>query len=138
LSVLSGEKPVTDAIAEAEISRQMYYQLEERALKAMLRALTPFGEQEQSVAEAWAARIAELEAKVAKLQREKRRAERLLFLTRKTMPRGPLKKLGRPRKPFSSLPLTPNGKDGSTTPKRKQTQSILPPSMPKTNGGEEP
>jgi len=39
LSVLSGEKPVTDAITEAGISRGRYYQLETRALSAMLRAL---------------------------------------------------------------------------------------------------
>ena len=41
LSVLSGEKAVSDAIAEAQISRQMYYQLEEKALAAMLRAVSP-------------------------------------------------------------------------------------------------
>ena len=33
LEVLSGEKPVTDAIEQAKISRGHYYQLEERALK---------------------------------------------------------------------------------------------------------
>ena len=36
LSVLSGEQPVTDAIEATGVSRQLYYQLEERALKAML------------------------------------------------------------------------------------------------------
>ena len=46
LSVLSGEKPVTDAIAEAGISRGTYYQLETRALSAMLRALGPLASAE--------------------------------------------------------------------------------------------
>src|SRR5687767_2810297 len=41
LSVLSGEKPVTDAITEAQISRPHYYQLEDRALKALLEAMEP-------------------------------------------------------------------------------------------------
>src|SRR5579859_1014600 len=41
LSVLSGERPVTEVIAEAKVSRGTYYQLEERALQAMLSALNP-------------------------------------------------------------------------------------------------
>ena len=41
LSVLSGEVPVTDAITQAKISRATYYQLETRALQAMLAALNP-------------------------------------------------------------------------------------------------
>src|SRR5947209_15438816 len=41
LSVLSGEKPVTDAIGEAKISRGHYYQLEEKALEAILQAMEP-------------------------------------------------------------------------------------------------
>ena len=41
LSVLSGETPVTDAIKTAGISRGTYYQLETRALSAMLRSLGP-------------------------------------------------------------------------------------------------
>src|SRR3954465_10584305 len=41
LSVLSGEKPVTDAIGEAKISRGHYYQLEEKALAAILQAMEP-------------------------------------------------------------------------------------------------
>ena len=44
LSVLSGETPVTEAIAQAGISRATYYQLETRALSAMLRALGPLAE----------------------------------------------------------------------------------------------
>jgi hypothetical protein len=45
LSVLSGEKPVTDAIADTGISRGFYYQLEAKALNAMLLALAPGGRQ---------------------------------------------------------------------------------------------
>src|SRR5687767_7650661 len=41
LSVLSGELPVTDAIVQAKISRATYYQLETRALQAMLAAMNP-------------------------------------------------------------------------------------------------
>src|SRR5512138_1645506 len=41
LSVLSGEKPVSDAIAESGLSRNTYYQLEEKALEGMLQALGP-------------------------------------------------------------------------------------------------
>src|SRR5919204_1852374 len=41
LSVLSGQTPVTDAIEQAQISRGHYYQLEERALQAILEAVEP-------------------------------------------------------------------------------------------------
>lgn len=93
LSVLSGEKPVTDAIVESGISRGLYYQLEERALRAMLRALTPGQEaaasgQETSGADGYLRRISELEERVKRLETDKRRAERLLLLTRKVLPRG--------------------------------------------------
>src|SRR5262245_30239482 len=78
LSVLSGEKPVTDAITEAKVSRQTYYHLETRALNAMLAALNPLasvsdtGTLELSAA---TSRIAELQERVQRLEREKRRAE---------------------------------------------------------------
>jgi hypothetical protein len=93
LSVLSGERPVTEAIAEAQISRQLYYLLEDKALRAMLAVLTPSstGESAVSVAESPAKRIAELEAKVSKLEKDKRRSERLLLLTRKIVRPGPIK-----------------------------------------------
>ncbi len=113
LSVLSGEKPVSDAIAESGLSRNTYYQLEEKALDAMLTALGPKppGRKADQTAE-----IAALEAKVAKLEEEKRRAERLLLLTRKVVRTGrlTLPGLGRPRsttagaKPSSgSAPMSP-------------------------------
>jgi hypothetical protein len=88
LSVLSGEKPVTDAIVAAKISRGTYYQMEARALNAMLAALNPLastadtGAADLSLA---ASRIAELEARLKTLEQDKRRAERLLLLTRKSL-----------------------------------------------------
>lgn len=86
LSVLSGELPVTDAIAQAKISRGTYYQLESRALQAMLRAMNPLaasstsGAADLSVA---MSRIAQLESLVKRLEQDKRRSQRLLRLTRK-------------------------------------------------------
>jgi hypothetical protein len=91
LSVLSGEKPVTQAIEEGQISRPLYYDLETRALRAMLQALTPQHAASQDGATTTPTqRIAELEAKVARLERDKRRAERLLLLTRHVVKAGPL------------------------------------------------
>lgn len=92
LSVLSGELPVTEAIAQSKISRGTYYKMETRALQAMLAALNPLagpaadGAAGLSLA---AARISELEGKVKGLERDKRRSERLLLLTRKSL-RAPL------------------------------------------------
>ena len=114
LSVLSGAKPVTEAIAQAKISRGMYYQLETRALHAMLAALNPLtgtsanGAVDRSLA---ASRIAELETKVQRLEQDKRRGERLLMLTRKTL-RAPLITGHRGRWPKAliggpSTPLSP-------------------------------
>src|SRR5262245_37934290 len=93
LSVLSGQTPVTDAIAGTDVSRQMYYQMEERALRAMLRALTP-GQDTVPITgpdPQQARRISELESKVKELEQDKRRSERLLFLTRKVVSPGPMK-----------------------------------------------
>ena len=120
LSVLSGEKPVSDAIAESGLSRNTYYKLEERALDAMLAALgpTPPGRKADQSAE-----IAALEAKLARLEEDKRRAERLLLLTRKVVRTGrlTLPGLGRPRsttagaKPSSgSTPTSPPSASPST------------------------
>jgi hypothetical protein len=87
LSVLSGEKPVTEAIAQAKISRGLYYQLETRALWAMLSALNPAAANGSSTAQlsAATARIAQLQTQVERLQQENRRKERLLLLTRKSL-----------------------------------------------------
>lgn len=124
LSVLSGEKPVSDAIAESGLSRNTYYQLEEKALDAMLAALgpTPPGRKPDRSAE-----VAALQAKLMRLEEEKRRAERLLLLTRKVVRTGrlTLPGLGRPRsttggaKPSSGSGATtspPSGSPSTPTP----------------------
>lgn len=123
LSVLSGETPVTDAIASANISRQLYYQLEERALKAMLKALTPGSESAPVTGPDPASlrRIAELEAKVSHLEQDKRRIDRLLYLTRKVVKTGPLTTGSRGRRPKPRLGSpsagpTPSRYSAKTTP----------------------
>jgi hypothetical protein len=101
LSVLSGETPVSDAIAQAKISRGTYYHLETRALNAMLAALNPLsasasdGSADLSAA---TRRIGQLEATVKRLQQDHRRAQRLLWLTRKSL-RVPLVGPRRGRRP---------------------------------------
>jgi hypothetical protein len=120
LSVLSGERAVTEVIDEAQISRPMYYQLEERALRAMLLALTP-GASEPGASEP-AKRVVELEQRVAELEKDKRRSERLLLLTRKVMKGGPVKlSVGRPRKSPPSASSTSAGRKRSRVSPRKRT-----------------
>lgn len=111
LSVLSGETPVTDAIASSSISRQLYYQLEERALKAMLKALTPGSEAAPITGPDAASlrRIGELEMKVKQLEQDKRRTDRLLYLTRKVVAPGPLTTGGRGRPPKARLVSADDG-----------------------------
>jgi len=87
LDVLSGEKPVTEVIEAAGISRGTYYQLETRALAAMLKALGPASSEEEKTGPA-AKRIGELEEKVKRLEQGRRRVERLLQLTRKVVKGG--------------------------------------------------
>ena len=88
LSVLSGEKPVTEAILEAKISRNTYYKLETRALQAILAAMRPRSLKRSShKAELAAAtsRIRQLLMRVERLEQEKRRLQRLLLLARKSI-----------------------------------------------------
>ena len=136
LSVLSGETPVTDAIAQAQVSRGLYYQLEERALRAMLRALTP-GQQEETGsstgADGYLKRIGELEARLKLLETEKRRAERLLLLTRKVLPKGRVSSgRGRPPKvtPAKTSPAKPSRPSSTSSGPRLSTPSprTMPPS----------
>lgn len=135
LSVLSGERAVTDAIAEAGMSRQSYYNLEEQALRAMLAALTPFGQDAASTAESPAKRVAELQQKVQKLEREKRRGERLLFLARKVVKCGPMTTGGGwPRgRPRSSTTPGPKPSRGSSS-KLVTPVASAPPSTPTPDG----
>jgi len=123
LSVLSGETPVTTAIENLRISRGFYYQLETRALNAMLLALAPGSDGSSSPdATGTSRRISDLEAQVSRLEQEKRRAERLLLLTRKTLPMVPVKLQGRgrpPKHPSSTRagrPASRGSRTRSTTP----------------------
>ena len=95
LDVLSGAAPVTDAIEKAQISRPHYYQLEERALQAILEAMEP-GASPGRPPET-TTRLLQLEEKVKELEADKRRLERLLTMTRKVLRPGPWKtSRGRP------------------------------------------
>jgi hypothetical protein len=128
LSVLSGALPVTEAIAQADISRATYYKLETRALQAMLSALTP-GAEETSTMSGPTHRMAELEAKVARLEKDKRRSERLLFLTRQVLRPGQLTTgAGRPRRNQA----TSSGSTGKSSSRPSKRATPPKASMPKT------
>ena len=133
LSVLSGEKPVTAAISELGISRPLYYQLEEKALVAMLAALAPGASAASSADELTPLhRVAMLEERVAELEQDKRRLERLLFLTRKVLPAGPVafpQKRGRKPKPPGS---TSAGRSGSRRSASATATATMPASPPPT------
>jgi hypothetical protein len=138
LSVLSGEKPVTDAIAETGLSRGTYYKLEERALRAMLDALNPSAGPEWTEASRLTAavgRVAELEAKVAELEKDKRRSERLVLLTRKLVRSGPLVTgRGRPRGRKAASSSTSNG-DSSSPRSTVKTGAATPTASTPTPAG---
>lgn len=142
LSVLSGEQPVTQAIAEAKLTRPYYYLLERRAIEAMIRALIPGAESSDNAAMTTSGRIRELEEQVRKLEQEKRRSERLLFLTKKVLGPGPLtmKRRGRPPKSTSSNPSsTTNGKKASPRSKAKEkANKTTATSTPTKDGADEP
>lgn len=132
LSVLSGETPVSDAIVEAKISRATYYQLEDKALQAMLAVLNPLaattdlGAADRSATN----RIEELESQVQRLTQEKRRTERLLRLTRKTL-KAPVKLAHRGRPS-----LTANGPRPSAHSRAKAVATLASTLMP--DGGSRP
>jgi hypothetical protein len=139
LSVLSGEKPVTTAIEESGISRGFYYQLETKALNAMLLALAPGSDGDSSPdATGLHQRIKDLEAKLAQAEAAQRRAERLLFLQRKLTP-GPVKtRRGRP--PKTTTPSTRTGRRSwrsstMTKPTRSATKSSTRPASTPTPAG---
>ena len=128
LSVLSGEKPVTDAVAESGMSRMTYYQLETRALAAMVAALSPASPGRKPVVTE-AARVQELEEKVQALEMEKRRAERLLFVTRRLVKPG---RMTFPRN--KGTRSAGGGKSDSTKSKTKDPDSTHPSSIPTPDG----
>lgn len=112
LNVLSGRVPVTDAIAAAKISRGTYYQLETKALGAMLNALSPSSS--DSATSESSKDVAALEQKVKKLEEDKRRLERLLQLATKVVKPGPLV-TGKGRPPKSRRASTRSGPSASTS-----------------------
>jgi hypothetical protein len=118
LSVLSGEKPVTDAIQEAEISRATYYHLETRALAAMLRALAPGAEEAEETSPQ--RQLVKLEKKLKLLEQGKRRAERLLLMTRRVL--GPVKT----RSTQSGRSPSPSSR------KRRKREAVKPNAGPST------
>jgi hypothetical protein len=127
LSVLSGETSVTDAIAEMQISRGTYYQLETKALGAMLTALTPGAEGASATDGTLTGQLRALEEKVKKLEQGKRRAERLLLLTRRVVKPGPSKvKAGRP----------PGTRNGVRKPRKWKPGSLNSTTTPPPESGE--
>jgi hypothetical protein len=146
LSVLSGERSVSEVIAQEKISRQTYYQIEERGLRAMVSALLP-ALTESGAPTSQAQKIGELEKKVSKLEKDKRRLERLLLLTRKivrpgrvALPvgRAPLKKPSAPRSTKrGSRPLR-SSKKTTTMPTMSSSMTTMPSasanSIPKPDG----
>lgn len=144
LSVLSGEIPVTEAITQAGISRPMYYVLERRAVEAMLVAVMPGADTPASQNLTNQGRIRDLEAQITKLEREKRRTQRLLFLARKVLGKTPFKtKSGGPRtkrKKLTSVSAsTPNGKPISKrSAKTEKATNPNPNSTPSKDGAGEP
>jgi hypothetical protein len=132
LSVLSGEKPVTDAIAEAQISRGHYYQLEEKALEAILEAMEPGASPGRPPDTT--TRLLQLEQKVKQLEVDKRRLERLLQTTRKVLRPGPWKTPNRGR-PSWRRSSAADGKSASpgSTPAPRSHASASPTSSHETS-----
>src|SRR5262245_60215456 len=129
LSVLSGELGVTEAAEQAQISATTYQQYETRAVEAMLAALTPDGS-ESGLSPSPSHRIAELEQRIVQLERDKRRADRLLLVTRKVVRPGPVT-TGAGRKPkrrgrASSTNRGPKSLPSSTASSKSSTTTTSP------------
>ena len=128
LDVLSGRVPVTDAIANGKISRGTYYQLETKAIAAMMAAVSPAAS-DGGDATTKSKQVQELEAKVRKLEMEKRRLEHLLVLATKVVQQSPLTTgRGRPSKRRSTRSgeiASPNS-TSKAKPKRKNTRTSTP------------
>lgn len=90
LNVLSGEMSVSAAIEAAKIPRPTYYLLENKALEAMLQALSPEADGHKSELERMTDQVEELEEKIKNIEKAKRRFERLLLMTRKVVKSGPM------------------------------------------------
>jgi hypothetical protein len=134
LSVLSGETPVTEAIAQARISRGTYYQLEARALKAMLAALNPIATAaRRAPPDLSATRIQTLMEQVRLLEQDKRRMKRLLLLARKAKSPETLEERLARKRLRARLGLTRSGR----TPSAPLTATPQPlPASTRTKAGE--
>jgi len=123
LAVLSGEQPVTDAIESTGVSRQLYYQLEEKALRGMLRALGPGSEANEELAQSLGTQLEAAQERVRQLETEKRRAERLLLVTRKLLKPGPVT-MGRGGRPRKYKPRSTKAGRASSTPGPMKTGTL--------------
>ena len=136
LSILSGEKSVEDATHEADMTPTLYYQLEKKALSAMLAALVPGATRDGSPAPA----MMQMESRIRELEMTKRRLERLLFLTRMTVKPGPMThgKRGRPRTRRSSEHAGAKRSTPSKRKKNSKTTKTTPTSTPTPNNADTP
>jgi hypothetical protein len=129
LSVLSGEKAVTEVIAEHRISRPTYYQQETKALKAMLEALTPGqnGSRKLSKVDELTRQVEQLQAKLEAAERRERRTQRLLHMTRKMVKPGKVT-TGKKRKSRRRSSKTTGSKSSTTCEKRPTSKTKPGPS----------
>jgi hypothetical protein len=109
LSILAGERSISEACREMGLQPLSYYRLEERMLRSMLAtAKMPArrGRQKDPLAES-----SELVSETEELRREHRRLQSLMRVTRK-LAAGPKRGPGRPRKAVSTPPApeTPHRK----------------------------
>lgn len=87
LSVLSGQVGVSEAVREEKISPSRYYQLETKALKGMVYALSPEEGQARGTMQE---RLERAQRKLAKLEEEQARQRQLLRMARKMWGTGSL------------------------------------------------
>jgi hypothetical protein len=109
LSVLAGQKSVQEVIEEERVSRTFYYQLEDRGLAGMLKALSPRIEgvtsEHQELTQA-REQVRLLSERVKALTQRKRSAERLLrLLIKSNQARVTTERRGRPRKALSTATM---------------------------------
>lgn len=122
LEVLSGRLPVSDAIEKNAISRGTYYELESRALMAMLDALTP-GTTKPGPSLSQQKDLVAAEARVEKLEQDKRRLEKLLSLTKRVLD-GPMTTTsGRKRRRSRKSSKRSSSSSSPSTSEMKQTKS---------------
>jgi len=109
LSVLAGQKSVQEVIEEEQVSRTFYYQLEDRGLAGMMKALSPRVEgvtdEHRELMQA-REQIRVLSERVKSLTQRKRSAERLLrLLIKSNHARVRTERRGRPRKALSTVTM---------------------------------